>query len=405
MRGNNNLVRAAVYASGIGFALAQVAQSPDSMAAQLDGARDALVSGEQYLNVSVVPMYQYALEADVDTGNYTLDAIGKFTLSDRPAESAIGNTDLIFWINSADKLGGLDSTTTLSRKAGLLWDTNDIAVERSDTNYLVLGLDQWLWQDRLSVGFGKFFPGQTFLTSPYTADNSNTFTSKMIAGNPVVSWWESLGIGMNAAYWGENWFIQAGFIDSKAEQDLDFSSFTDGKYAYLLESTWSPHNENGDTSIGAVIYYIDQRQQRKSESGVVAQFTQEWGDNAKYAWFGRYSLRDGGEGEKPDNPSVEAVVDHGGFVGVAWNRPFERPHQQLAAALVYGEPADYRKQQGLNTQYGIELYWKWEALPWLNVLPSVQFTRNADDDLETVVGLRIGFGFERHWAESSVLDF
>jgi hypothetical protein len=374
--------------------------APGSRAAQLDGAMESLVTGEHYLNISLVPMYQNALRSDVDSGNYTLDAIGKFTLRDAPAKAAVGNTDLIFWINSADKFGGLDSTTELSRKAGLLWDTNDIAVERSSTNTLVLGLEQWIMEDSISVGFGKFFPGQMFLSSPYTADNSNSFTSKMIAGNPVVSWWEALGIGANAGYWGDQWFIQAAFVDSKAKQDLDFSSFADGKFAYLLETTWMPANEQGETSIGAVIYYIDQRKQRESESGLVAQFTHEWGEDAKYAVFGRYSYRDGGESENPGQVDIEASVKQGGFLGMAWNRP----NQQLAMSVIYGEAADYRKAQGFNNQYGTEVFWKWNPRPWLSVIPNLQLTRNVDDKLEGIVGLRVGIGMERHWPESSAFD-
>ncbi|MCX2982058.1 hypothetical protein EYC98_14445 [Halieaceae bacterium IMCC14734] len=375
---------------------------PRTWAAQLDGALDALATGEHYLNVSLVPLYQYASRADTDTGNYTFDVIGKFTLLDAPARSAVGNTDLVFWVNSSDKFGGLDSTTELSHKAGLLWDTNDIAAESSSTTILVLGLEQWLFQDRVSMGMGKFFPGQVFLSSAYTADNSNGFTSKMISGNPVVSWWESIGIGANAAYWGKHWSIQAAFVDSKAEQDLDFSSFADGKYAYLLESTYSPPNDDGDTAIGAVIYYIDEREQRESESGVVAQFTHEWGDSAKYAVFGRYSFRDGGESQNLDDPSIEAALEQGGLLGVAWNRPFGRTDQQLAASLIYGKPADYRKQQGFDTQYGTEIFWKWQPRSWLTIIPNLQLTRNFEDNLETVVGLRIGVGIERNWAESSV---
>jgi len=38
-----------------------LAMMPVAIAAQLDGALDAIVTGEQYLNVSVVPLYQNAV--------------------------------------------------------------------------------------------------------------------------------------------------------------------------------------------------------------------------------------------------------------------------------------------------------------------------------------------------------
>jgi hypothetical protein len=247
-----------------------------SNASQLDGALDAAVSGEQYLNISAVPMYQNALRDNNDTGNYTFDVIGKFTLMARPT-GTFGNTDLILWMNSSDKLGGVDSAPDMAAEAGLLWDTNDIGSDSSSTTPLVLAIDQWFLDNKASVGVGKYFPGQAYLTSAYTADNSNSFTSKMISSNPVVSWWEALGIGMNAGYWGEDWFVQAGFVDSQADDDLDFSSFADGDYAYLLETSYIPRRASGVTSVGATVYYIDDNDTRDSEYGIVTQFTHEWG--------------------------------------------------------------------------------------------------------------------------------
>jgi len=94
-------------------------------------------------------------------------------------------------------------------------------------------------------------------------------------------------------------------------------------------------------------------------------------------------------------------VEQGGFLGVAWNRPFGRTDQQLAASLIYGKPADYRREQGFDTQYGTEVFWKWQPRSWLTIIPNLQLTRNFEDDIETVVGLRIGVGIERTWPESS----
>ena len=61
--------------------LAVVLVPTPAMASRLDGALDALAFGEQHLDVSWVPMYQNALKAGADTGNYSLDAIGTFTFA------------------------------------------------------------------------------------------------------------------------------------------------------------------------------------------------------------------------------------------------------------------------------------------------------------------------------------
>jgi len=391
------------YVAALSIALSQVVTG-NAFAALLDGALDAIVTGEQYLNVSVVPLYQNALRSGADTGNYTADAIGKFTVRAAGPDSSLGNTDLVFWLNSSSTLGNLQSASQMAAEAGLLWDTNDIGADSSNTSFLVLGIDQWFLDERVSVGFGKMFPGQMVLSSPYTADNSNTFTSKMISGNPVVSWWEALGIGANVGYFGKHWFLQASFIDSKAESDLDFSSFFDGKFTYLVEATWQPENPNGETSIGLVGYYTEAREQRTSESGVVGQFTYEWGADANYAAFGRYSYRDGGESENLVNPVSEEPVKHGGFIGFGWNRPFGRADDLLAAAWMYGEPTDNKQGQGFGSQHGAEIFWSLRATAWLKLLPNVQVIRNRWNDLETVVGIRINVGFQRNWRVRSVYD-
>lgn len=393
LQGND--VRHCKHASSFCLILTAVLMAAPANSARLDGALDALESAEQYIDVNWVPMYQNALKASADTGNYTLDAIGTFTL--RTSDSGLGNTNFIFWVNSSNKLGGLGTLTELTTDAGLLWDPNDINTDSSNTSLLVIGVDQWFLDNTVSAGFGKFFPGQFFLSSPYTADNSNSFTSKMISGNPVVSFWESIGIGANAAYYGDRWFVQGAFIDSKAEEDLDFSSFADAKFAYMVEATYLPHNESGETSVGAVAYHIDARNQRESESGIVAQFTHEWGADANYAVFGRYSYRNGGRSQDLNNPALETPVKHGGFVGLAWNRPFDRAGEQLGAAFVYGAPADYKLAEGFDTQYGVEVLWSWRVTSWLKVLPNVQFMRNIDDDIETIIGVRVNMGFQRNW--------
>ena len=142
--------------------------------------------------------------------------------------------------------------------------------------------------------------------------------------------------------------------------------------------------------IAVEVYGVKLRRQRLERS-------HEWGADANYAVFGRYSYRSGGESEDVNNPALETPVKHGGFVGLAWNRPFNRADEQLAAAFVYGEPADYKIADGFNSQYGVEVFWNWRATDWLKILPNVQFMRNIDDDIETIIGIRVNMGFQRSW--------
>jgi len=376
--------------------------SPYAFAGRLDGAREATALGKQFVDLSAVPAYQYAGREKEDTGNYSLDAISVLVFADR--EGSLGNTDLVLWVNSADKLGGLNSAPELAQDAGLLWDTTDNPSDSASTTLLTLGIEQWFLNNRVTAAVGKYFPGQSFLISAYTADNSSTFTSKMISGNPAASFWESIGIGALAGYWGDEWLVQAGLVDAQATADgLDFSSFGKGKYAYMLELAYEPRRSDGTSSLSALVYLVDAHDDLKTERGLVGQFTHEFGEQAAYATFGRYTVKSGGTGKTASAQDSALPVEHGGFVGAAWNRPFNRENQQLAAAVIYGQASSFRKSQGFNNQYGAELYWKFQPKRWFHVTPAVQFLRNRDDELETVLGLRAFFGFNKMWAGSGLL--
>ena len=380
-----------------GVAAAALAATSVAQASRLDDALEAAADGKQFIDVSAVPAWQYALNDGEAHGNYTLDAIGVAVLAQRE-DDTIGNTDLIVWVNSSDKIDGLNSAPELSEKAGLLWDTTDIGGDSASTSLLVLGVEQWLFEDRLSVGVGKYFPGQFYLVSPYTADNSSTFTNKMISGNPVTGFWESIGLGFTGAWYGDGWLVQAGLVDAQADADgLDFSSFGRANYAYAAEFAWMPSNPDGMTSLSAMAYRVDSHDNIKTENGAAVQFTHEFGEQAKFAAFGRYTVKSGGTGQNANGDSSAPAVDHGGFAGFAWNRPFGRPGQ-LATALVYGEPTSFRDAQGFNTQFGVETYWRYQPNEYFHLTPSLQLLSNDDDELEAVIGLRAFFGFNRGWA-------
>ena len=61
----------------------------------------------------------------------------------------------------------------------------------------------------------------------------------------------------------------------------------------------------------------------------------------------------------------------------------------VSAALMYGEPTEYRESLGFNDQYGIETYWKVRVRDWFSVTADIQVVNNIDKDLEVVPGLRV----------------
>jgi carbohydrate-selective porin OprB len=367
------------------------------LASQLDEVLDAGEEGANYFEGALTGLYQNALQAGQDTGNYEIDLIGSFVLNEG-ASNRVGDTDLVFWAFSVNNLGGLQSTGQLQQKAGLLWATNDINVDSSVTQFGVLGIKQFFYNDRLELGFGKMFPGMIHTESSYTANNSETFSSKLISASAVGGYFEAIGLGANLTYSGEQWFLQGGFSDAKAEDELDFSSFSDGVFAWTVEAGWAPRSTEGGTRVSVLAFRVDETDSLLQQDGWALSATHDFGKDGEYGVFGRYTWADGGEGINPENQDSELPLKNGGFFGIAWNQPFGRVNDQLGIAAVYGKPTRYQLELGFNTQYGIESYWRFSIGNYLRISPSVQLLRNHDSDLEVVLGfrLKISDDFTRH---------
>lgn len=357
------------------------------VASQLEEAMEAGEEGSDFLEGALTGIYQEALDANENTGNYEIDLIGSFVLKKRD-EGKTGDTDLVFWAFSVNNLGDLQSTGQLQQKAGLLWATNDINVDNSVTQFGVLGIRQFFYGDRLELGFGKMFPGMIHTESGYTANNSETFMSKIVSASAVGSYFEAIGLGANLQYWGEDWFVQGGFSDAKAESEIDFESLFDGVWAWTAEAGWKPRSNNRNTSISLLAFSTDKTATLTRQSGWAVAATHDFGEDEQFGVFGRYTKASGGEGITEADRSGTLPLDSAAFIGIAMNRPFGRPKDQLGIVALYGKPTSFQRQQGFDDQYGFETFWKFNFGGFFRITPSVQVLRNMNDDTEFVVGVR-----------------
>jgi len=358
-------------------------------AGYLDEALEAGELGVSYFQVAWTGIYQRALSEGAEAGPYDLDLIGSAVLARGKDSNIIGDTDLVFWVFSVDNMGGLAPTGDLRQRAGLLWDTNDINVEKSLTQFGAFGLRQFLFDDRVEVGAGKMFPGLIHSESPYTANNSETFMAKLVSASAVGRYFEAIGLGANVKYSGRDWFVQAGFSDVTAQEEFDFSSFADGVFSWTGEIGWMPEREEGLTVISLLGFAVDATSSLSRESGFAVAVTHEMAEDQRYALFGRYTLRDGGEGRTLADKDQEQRLSAGGFVGAAWNAPFGRNSDQCALAFLHGSATDYQISLGFGDQYGLETYWRVSLVRGVDLTPNLQVLKNRDDELETVIGLRL----------------
>lgn len=360
------------------------------MASQLEQALEAGEAGIDYLEGALTGIYQEALDIDENTGNYEIDLIGSILLKSR-SEGKVGNTDLVFWAFSVNNLGSLQSTGQMQQKAGLLWATNDINVDSSVTQFGVLGIRQFFYNNRLELGFGKMFPGMIHTESSYTANNSETFMSKIVAASAVGGYFEAIGLGANLKYWGDDWFIQGGVSDAKAKSELDFSSLADGVLAWTAEAGWAPRHQEGDTAISLLAFRVDQTPTLYKQTGWALSGTHDFGESKGFGVFGRYTRASGGEGIGQENAGTALPLKSAAFLGLSLNRPLNRASDQLGVALLYGKPTEYRESLGFSSQYGIEAFWKFGIGRLFRVTPSLQLLRNREDELEYVIGIRAKF--------------
>ena len=93
----------------------------------------------------------------------------------------------------------------------------------------------------------------------------------------------------------------------------------------------------------------------------------------------------------------ELPLKNGGHLGWVWNNAFDSENNQLATAFVYGQPRTQQLNQGYTSQYGIEVYWRYQPNKWFHLTPDIQLLRNRDGSIETVLGLRLSVAYINTW--------
>ena len=369
-----------------------VSQSYQSVYADnFDVTEDAAQISQDYMQVAMTGIYQSALQAGEDTGNFEIDLMGAMTILDRDNNQTFGSSSLVYWVFSVANFGDMQSTADFARKAGLLWPTNDVAVGDSFTAFGIFAWQQQLWHDRFTLHAGKLFVGNFVSESPYTASNTETFMSRVISNDMAGRYFDTMGLGAQLQYNGERWFATGGLVDATAGDEFDFNTFYNGDWTVYGEAGYRPARlAPGISVVSMLVTSAASTKTLNSQQTVTAAFTHEFGgDGADYAVFGRYTFGDGGEGKSDASFEAALPLENGGFVGIAWNKPFGREAQQIGAALMYGEPTEFRRTQGFDDQYGIESYWKVNFRDWLSISANVQVLNNFDKDLEVVPGLRV----------------
>jgi hypothetical protein len=213
----------------------------------------------------------------------------------------------------------------------------------------------------------------------------------VISNDMAGRYFDTMGLGAQLQYNGDRWFATGGFADATAGDEFDFNTLYNGDWTVYGEAGYRPERSRpGISVVSMLVTTAASTDTLSSQQTVTAAFTHEFGgDGTDYGVFGRYTFGDGGEGKTSASFEAALPLDNGGFLGFAWNKPFGRETHQIGAALMYGEPTDFRKSQGFDDQYGIESYWKVDVRDWVHVSANIQVVNNVDKKTEVIPGLRV----------------
>ena len=354
---------------------------------RLEEVDEADAAGQNIFQVAFTPLYQYAIESDEDTGSYEIDIVGSLRAFEGGGGS-LGAGRIVFWAFALDNLGDLQPASEMAAAAGLLWPTNDIVVEGSTTSVPLMAWAQRVADDRLEVWAGKLWPQLFFVRQKLAGDNPVGFMSRLISNDMAARYYDLTGLGVFAEYSVKGWFVKGAFVDAQAEAELDVSSLAKGHWAWVAEGGWRAERAGGATSLSALVSVVDDTDDVEGETAYSLAFSHDLA-RSEHAVVGRYTYRRGGAPRTERGVLLAKPLDRSAFVAWAWNRPFGSDRQQLAAALVYGEPIELTAALGFNIQYGLEVFWKFCFGEWLEITPDLQLIRSHDNDVEIVPGLRL----------------
>lgn len=356
----------------------------------------AIEIGPHELTLSYTPMVQRAVRAGDTNANAELDIIGQFRLFEGRA-GGLGETRLSFWALGNHTLGGTTSTGAFSRGAGLLWDSNDGDAPETDwlLGLFALQQDFSIGQHQASFQIGKLYPGNDLATLPYAGDDRDSFMSQIISSDTTGRWYDRIGLGASLSIKADNWFATALISDATAQsRGFDFDSLSDGSNLMAVEMGMHTRLGGRATKLSLTPYHIGSSTDFTTEKGLVVTFSHDLVNGfddtpAPISLFGRYTFRTGGEPLTADGRADAKTSRRGGFLGVAFNRPFGQETQQIGVALMQGSASRTAQSQGFGSQYGVETYWKTNIGKHAEFTTDLQIINRGTRGTEFIPGLRL----------------
>lgn len=292
---------------------------------------------------------------------------------------------LALWYQISRTLG--DKTTgRFMNDAGILSPINggDTSPNKSNDLIHMLTWEQWFMEDSLRLGVGKLTT-RTFLNlNRYAVSDREDFMNVMFVNNPVVPFTARNGMGLFTQYHLDDAYLTGMLREADGTSTgVSFDTLDSGNWEYAAELGLTPDNLAG---LGAGIYRITAyytdgfgRGATRSPSGWAwsLSFDQDIGDDLGALFRYAYATEDW------------RAYRQRAVAGVQIKQPWRYQHDRVGLGAWWGEPT----ANNLDPEYGLELFYKAQLAPYLEVGPDLQLILNPQLDKSRssafIAGLRV----------------
>lgn len=300
-----------------------------------------------------------------------------------------------------------------SRFMGDFHGTSNLESERSLDQIAELWWQQWLFDRRLRVKFGKVDANREFGAVEPAGEFANSGAA-LDTANPFIPWYPDPATGVNAfIYPSENWYIGAGFYDGSLQSGVRTGArgpgtffsprrsneyYTIAETGYTFDSLWfttATRIAGGGWYHGADFGRFD----GGTESGTFGLYalleSTLWkrdpaddDDTRGLACFARYGH---GDGDVND-------VEHNVSGGMRLEGTFEGRDADSAGAFVsWSDLSDVRGAGYARDETVVDVYYRISITPFLHVQPELQFVIDPGGSADTadavVASIRVSIEF------------
>ena len=328
------------------------------------------------------PQFQWDMRFNgVYTGNDETNLI--FQWAPVAADSKRGS--LMGWYQISRTLGSRN-TSQFMNDVGVITPVNGGDTAPGDYRDLwqMLAWEQWLLDDRLRLGVGKLTT-RTFLNlNRYAVGDREDFLTPQLVNNTVVPFTARNGMGLFVQHHMDGAYLTGMVREADGtSENVSFRTLDSGRWEYAAELGMTPDNLAGlgQGTYRFTAYYTDSIGSGVSKQpagwALALSFDQDIGTD--FGTLLRYSYA----GE--DWRAFKQRAALGGQI----KHPLGFQHDRIGVAGWWAEPT----ASALDNEYGLEVFWKFQLAPNLEVTPDLQLILNPQGntarDAALIGGIRL----------------